>query len=178
MITERTGLRVVELDMPNERAESAVQKSDGKIDGEGDHPYGLDDELAQLLEEVENKRRERVSSPVRLPVIGERGDALQTLQIAFHLALARIAVLRGNYAEAWQRYRDAPPSPNRVYLQSILEAAYTLRVREKYGWCARNETKRSLSIRIPNQRLELSLWKAEMLVKSVKMHRRGLYIKI
>ena len=165
VITERTGLKVVELDMPDRRTSSANQKSDGKVDREGDHPYGLNDELAQLLAEVEGKRR-RGSSSVRLPVIGERGDALQTLQVAFHLALARIAVLRGNYAEAWQRYRDAPPSPNRVYIQSILEAAYTLRVREKYDWCARLLDQALSQYPDSEPKVELSLWKAEMLVKS------------
>ena len=181
VIKETPGLKVVEIEVqtPQKDLKNADKRPKMAQDegAKSENPYGLSDELADLLKELEDGERSRSMMEVQLPATQERGEALETLKVAFHLAIARIAILRGNYAEAWQRYRNAPPRPNRIYLQSLLEAAYTLRVRGKYKWCARLIDQALAQYPDSEPKVDLTLWKAEMLVKSGQKDKAKLLYK-
>ena len=151
-------IRVIEYSREDKKAEN--------LGGEGENPYGLSDELAKLYYELEDQRERSSDMGFRLPALAERGEVLDQLQSYFHIALARLALLNDAHYEAWQWYRLSPPGETSEYVQSLLESAYTLRVRKQYDRCA--HLLDQIIARYPDSKpkVELSLWKAEMLVKA------------
>lgn len=136
---------------------------------------GLSPDLRALYEDfIQEESVDKLSNSLGKGPPLEANQVLETMASLMHMTLARLALLEGNYVEAWQRYREVPKGleirPN-LYLESQLEYAYTLRMKEEYAWSAR--ILEQLIEEYPSGRVKLGLklQRAEMLIKNDQQNR-------
>ncbi len=110
---------------------------------------------------IEEKTKERIKKGIDIKGL----DQNLKIKAVLSQTLGRLSLLAENNAQAWQYYRQIPLGFEQ-YQQSLLEAIYVLRKRKQY------EESIPLIDQLLSQsptdlsKLQLSLWKAEALIKS------------
>jgi tetratricopeptide (TPR) repeat protein len=86
---------------------------------------------------------------------------------AIHLALARLAAARGEYDDAWRRYRHVGPgSPD--FPAALAEATQVLAMRGEFAWAARFVDQLLAGRGDDASAARLGLWKAQLLAQATR----------
>ena len=155
---------------PPEEGEGAAAGLRREGDEESAALRGLSPELREVLARAERElaldagvSAARSDAPHKTPP-REDAPVLEQVSAALSAALARLAVVEGRYEEAWQRYR-AVPLGTAWGREAALESIYTLRARGLHLQSDRLIDQLLKGHTDDVASFQLSLWKAEALIK-------------
>ena len=132
------------------------------------NPNELSPDLLALLEEVTQEKNyftQSANESLGKPPLPEQRKMLKDLAIILQMTIARLTLLQGDYSNAWQRYREIPVG-SKLYVESLLEAAYSMRMRRDYSHAAHLLQQAVDEYPSSEAAVELQLTQARMLVKS------------
>ena len=166
LIYSRPGLKVTQIvESGKSLSVQALPQKTSNINSEASNELSPD--LLALLREVSQEKNfltQMDTSLGRAP-LPEKKEMLKDLSIILQMTIARLTLLQGNYNEAWQRYRRVPVG-SKLYVESILEAAYSMRMRGDYSRAAQLLQQAIDEYPSSEAAVELQLNRARMLVKS------------
>ena len=166
LIHSRPGLKVTQvIEASKSISAQASPQSPPNVSSEASNRLSPD--LLALLKEVSQEKNflTQMDTSLGRPPLPEEKEMLKDFTIILQMTIARLTLLQGDYNEAWQRYRRVPVG-SKLYIESILEAAYSMRMRSDYNRAAQLLQQAIDEYPSSEAAVELQLNRARMLVKS------------
>ena len=164
LIHTRPRLKVTQIRATNK----LLTKQQAQPKAQAQSSNELSPDLMALLDEVSQEKNfftQRTSQSLGKAPRLEQKELLKELALILQMTLARLTLLQGKYTEAWQRYRQIPVG-SVLYVESLLEAAYSMRMRQDYVHAAHLLQQAIDEYPSSEAAVELKLTRAKMLVKS------------